>query len=501
MKEGPDLSFKMKNNQLHTGISSKMIVGSWLVIFLVKLLFAYGYCQLIFSQKPERKIGIISYASGDYKSYIGAMENYIQKGDYYFINQLGDTTWAGRPPHYTVPYWLARQVTGRKNAADFLTIANVSLDSFAILCVALMAASLGRNPRRTFFIALLLGIISAFVSNWAFITLPDSPGAALFMIGLFYYWKAYSLEEKMKKHVFLSSFFFSWAIMLRPFLVVMVIALALIFFIRKNLGFKTYGKLFVLSILPLALFILPWIARNYRASGKIIPFQENVYAGYGYKPAELEMRKLATALGEDGGSFWDTKAMASYFSPERYQTSLYQYPGYIKKDTLLVQQLESIRNEYIRVLPTIKKQEGNSLIGEISSLRSAYIKKHPLRFYLLNPIRRSIKFWGHNGSYYISVEKGNRVILYGDKIIQSVLYYLVLILGTVGLWKLGRRNEMGYIMLMPLILLTLMFPLLFGFMEPRYALSFYYPGLVGLVLLADAVQEYFLNRKKSNPVR
>ncbi len=484
-------------SQTKSLLPKKLLWTTWILVFVIKLLFSIGYSHLSSLQKPERRIGSISIASGDYYSYIGSMENYAQKGNYYFINQLGDTVRAGRPPHFALPYLLARKFTDRPHAADFLTIVNVALDSIAIVCMAIMAMGLGRGSRRTFFIAIALGVISGYVSNWAFITLPDSPGAALFMIGLFYYWKAYSSGEKRNSHTFWASLFFSWSIMLRPYLIVTVFLFALIFFFRKKLGFAAYRKLFVMAAIPFALFILPWMARNYKVMGRIIPFQEDVYAGYGYKPAELETRKLLTALGEDGGSFWDPTAMASYFSPERNKTSVYHYPNYLKKDTLLVRQIEDIRKEYITTLPTIKKHEGTELVAKVSNLRSTYIKAHGLRYFLLNPIRRSIKFWGHSGSYYISVDKGNRMILFADKLIQSGLYYLVLIFGTIGLLRLGRKNEMGYIMLLPVILLTIMFPLVFGFMEPRYALSFYYPGLVGLVLLVDPVLE-FLRLKKRN---
>lgn len=477
-------------------LSTRLLWKSWAIVFSIKLLFCFAFSQLIFLQKPERKIGNISYASGDYYSYIGAMENYFQQGKYYFVNQVGDTIKAGRSPHFTLPYLLARHFTSRTGATDFLSIVNIVLGTFAILCMAIMASVLRANSRRIFYVTIALGMISTYVSNWDFITLPDSPGASLMMIGLYYFWKAYSSNEKIVKNIFLASFFFSWAIMLRPFLVVIILAPALIFLFRKKNIYPILGKVVLAAVIPFLLFILPWVVRNYQVFGKFVPFQQDVYAGYGYQPAELQTRKLMTAMGEDGGSFWDPTAMASYFSPDRYTTSVYQYPGYVKEDTLLMQTIEEIRKDYFHIVSTHLKTEGDILVRKVDSLRSAYIQKYKWRFYLTNPLKRTVKFWGHSGSYYISVEKGPRLPILGFKIIQSALYYLVLILGAIGLLRLGRKNEIGYILLLPLVFITIMSPLLFGFMEPRYALSFYYPAMIGLVLLLDPVLE-FLRRKKN----
>src|SRR5689334_13289172 len=118
------MSFKIMPGQVNKKITWKTALISWILVFALKMLFAYGYCQLIFSQKPERKIGVISYASGDYGSYIGAMENYYQKKGYFFINQLGDTVRMGRQPYFAFPYWLARHFTDSKKASDFLTLVN-----------------------------------------------------------------------------------------------------------------------------------------------------------------------------------------------------------------------------------------------------------------------------------------------------------------------------------------------------------------------------------------
>ena len=104
----------MYNLHEESFLTKRKVIINWVILFLIKLFLIYGYCQLAFNQEPYRRIGNLSFASGDDYSYIGAMETYIQEGKYYFVNQLGDTIRAGRSPHYTIPYWIARQATGRE---------------------------------------------------------------------------------------------------------------------------------------------------------------------------------------------------------------------------------------------------------------------------------------------------------------------------------------------------------------------------------------------------
>ncbi|MEO6613344.1 MAG: hypothetical protein ABIT05_16920 [Chitinophagaceae bacterium] len=428
------------------------------------------------------------------------MENYIQQGQYYFINQVGDTVRSGRAPHYTIPYWLARQFAGKAVAGDFLSVVNIALDSTAIVCLGIMAFVLSAFPRIAFFTILVAGAISTYVSNLTFITVPDGAAAALFMMGTFYYWKAYSFNKNAVRNIFLASFFFSWAVMLRPYLIVILVLFALIYLIRKRPAITILHKLAVAGIFPLLLFMLPWVARNYNVTHRVIPFQQDVYAGYGYYPTEIQVRKLITAMGEDGGTFWDPTAMASYYSPVVYKTSKYQYPPYLLKDSVFVHDLEKIRMEHIETFSRRTDSEENNVVIKAAALRSRYINNHPFRYYLSNPLRRTIKFWGHSGSYYISLEGENNLFLWANKLLQSLLYFLVLIAGTIGLLIVGKRNEFCWILLLPLIILTLMFPVIFGFMEPRYAIAFYYPSLLGLLLLCEYVVIKFHRKRMGLPV-
>jgi hypothetical protein len=476
-------------------LPGKLALISFLILFLLKVFFAFGYCQLIFQTKSDRQIGQISYASGDYKSYIDAMENFIKKGDYYFINQLGDTVKAGRPPHFAIPYLLARQFFNRQIAADFLSIFNILIDCFSILCLSFMPVFYTRRPKFIFVLAMFLGAMSAYVSNWSFITLPDAPAAGLLMIGIFFYWRVYSLRKNSLVNIFFASLFFCWAITLRPYLLFIVLCFAIAFLLQRKYRLKELVKLAIASLIPLIILLGPWTVRNYFVLGKPILFQQDTYAGYSYSAGELSLRKLASAMGEDGSTFWDPTSMSSYFSPDYHVESVFHYPLYIVRDSNLYPRLGAIRRVYLDSFCERTHFEDYALAQRISVLRMTYVKHYPFRYYIVNPILRTAHFFGHSGSYYISVDKRNSFVVRWNKYFQSLLYYLVLIAGTVGLFKLGQKDKIGVILALPLLLLSLM-PLIFGFMEPRYALAFYYPGMLGLVIIIDLMA----NRVGSNEI-
>lgn len=474
-------------------LSRQRILWSWLAVLLFKLVLVYLFAQMSIAREPTRAIGTISFASGDDYSYTGAVDNYIEYGEYFFVNQLHDTVRMGRSPHYAAPYWLARQVTSRENAGDFVTVLNVLLDSSAIICFAIMLYVYCSRRKAVWTAALVLGGISSYVSNWTYITTPDSPAAALLMIGFFFAWRAFR-EDDLKRvtwYLFFSSIFFSWSIVLRPYLSVIVVVMAVIFLWNKRTVYKILPRLALVCSIPFLLVISPWVIRNYIHFGKITFFQQDMYAGYGYRPAELQIRRMINSMGDDGGTFWDPKAMASYFSPAVYKTSQFSYPAYLKNDTLLYNRIESLRNIYLDSYRARSKVKEEDTKAEAISIRDYYIRNYKLRFFLINPLKRTATFWGHSGSYYIPYTKDSTLFLKAFKVLQSILYYGVLLFGTLGLFLLSRKDKFAWILLLPLFVLTLFFPVVFAFMEPRYAMGFYYPGLIGLIYLLHRLSRRF----------
>ena len=203
-------------------LSPKLIGVVWGIVFLFKLLMAFYYHKITVETHPEIRLGSISLASGDNESYLGSMDNYIKTGNYFFINPKGDTVRAGRSPYYALPYLAARQFLSVGKSADMLTLINISLDATAIICISLLAMSFLNIGKFIFLFTSFLGAISLYVSSWNIITVPDSPAASLLMIGLYFLFKLYRNKRFSYGWIILSTVCFTWAVMLRPFLALVV---------------------------------------------------------------------------------------------------------------------------------------------------------------------------------------------------------------------------------------------------------------------------------------
>jgi hypothetical protein len=104
--------------------------------------------------------------------------------------------------------------------------------------------------------------------------------------------------------------------------------------------------------LPLLLLMAPWVIRNWNRLGRIIPFQQDMYAGYGVKQSEIFNIRILALLGEDGSVSWEKKSAASFFSIVTYKTSVWQLPDEIKKDTSLLKTLLNYRRLTLRCRTT-----------------------------------------------------------------------------------------------------------------------------------------------------
>src|SRR5690349_16101512 len=123
--------------------SRKTLLATILVITVLKaaLLIYLTRCS-----NPELKLGQMSFESGDTFSYTGATENLITNGSYYFFNGK-ENVYAGRTPHYGVPYFLLRLVFDKGQAYDMLIIIQLLLEGIAIfylfqLCYQLTASKI-----------------------------------------------------------------------------------------------------------------------------------------------------------------------------------------------------------------------------------------------------------------------------------------------------------------------------------------------------------------------
>ena len=143
------------------------------------------------------------------------MENYITTGEYYFIFNSKKVT-AGRVPHYSVPYYLLRQVFNKSTALDLFITLQLLLESIAFFLVSLIVFEITRS-KLTFFVSLLFSAATLFYTHYSIIPITDAPAAALLLISFWFLFRYLNSETHRFKNWIFFSIFLATATILRPY--------------------------------------------------------------------------------------------------------------------------------------------------------------------------------------------------------------------------------------------------------------------------------------------
>lgn len=445
----------------------------FITIFIIKLAEVEYLSSIEYAQHPGISSGRWANKTGDSFSYIGAMENYITTGSYFFINDKGDTVKAGRAPHYAIPYFIFRQFASPALSSDLVVVMQIAVETIAIICLALLAFYT-TGKMWVYYLSLGLSAISLYATNWAYNTYTDSLGVSLLMIAAYFYFKYLSGINGSSFLKF--SILLALVVCLRPFWALLYLIVGYVELIKKDFNYQNLATKFLHLSIPIFILLTPWVTRNLVVMDKFILFQQDVYAGYGFDENELAIRNVLISIGENGGTWWDKKSAASYFSNKAVATSVYAYPTYISHDVITLSKLEMLR------ALTLADVKNGSIQRESKKFIQYYKQQFPVRYYLVNRLTLISNFLFHNGSFRLPADVSipSQYLL---KLMQSLLYYCTLIFGTIGLIKLINKDSRYFIFLLPSIYLVLLFPVFFGLTEWRYFLPFYPFQQLGLVFL------------------
>jgi hypothetical protein len=457
------------------------------ICFLVKLLFAYYYVHLIICNDPAIEHGKFYVYTGDSFSYTGAMENYVKTGNYYFVNLAGEKTFAGRPPHYSIPYYFLRFFFSRGTSLEIVVALQLLLESIAAVAAALFVLKF--TGKRLMFYSSLVGFcLSFYYLHYSVIPITDSAAASLFIISYYFLFKF--LEKKELMSLLFFGILFSAVVVLRPYWSVFLLVIFFYIVFKARPGLKNFFVYGFSIFLPLVILITPWIIRNQQKFGKIIPFQQDIYAGYGVKEPEIENRKILMLMGEDATVSWDKNAGASYFSINTYQGSNWHIPNHIQRDSVLLHELTKYREGYLAIQRGLLPDSDRITTDLAHRFIDSYKQKFVFRSYLLNPLKRVKLFIVNSGSSVMPFNKNSACYApwhMGVKILQSLFYWLALILGTFGLLLLSFRNRQYLLLLLPVLYLVIVFPLVLGSAEWRYLLPFFYLHCIGVFYCLDRI--------------
>jgi hypothetical protein len=464
-----------------------------LLTFFLKLGIAAYFSELSICQNPDHSIGSISLSSGDTFSYIGSIENLLEKGVYYFEHK-GKISFAGRMPYYGVIYYLLRQVTDKNSAADIYIILQIFIDAVANFFLALLVFDI-LNRKWLSYLAYLLYFCSFNLFGTSLILAPESLSLSIFIIFLYSvhkYWK-----ERSQKLLLLSSILLALVTVLKPYLIIFYpVLLATILFkdSKHQLNKKVFFQTILVLTLPLLILLLPWITRNALLLGRFIPAQENTTAGYNYTEGDFAFRRFVRAWGGDV-SYWDPKAAGCYFHPNLPFPCTFQIPNYALTDKYGVEKIEDVRQDYLELQRNYSPDLEKKVIEKFDNLTNIYKSEKPFMYHFFSRVL-SLKgmFWNTNNAnlpIYPSFRcyRSYQLLF---KVVQFIIYACSITIGVFGLIYLLYKKKLPlFFILVPILLVTF-----FAFIravEPRYFNHAYPIMLIGLIGFINLIMERVLN--------
>ncbi|MHB8258891.1 MAG: glycosyltransferase family protein [Bacteroidia bacterium] len=411
-------------------------------IFLLKVLTVFYLVSLTKCIAPTSIVGIAS-MSGDASSYITPIDNYINEGNYYF-----ESARAGRMPYVGLVYYPFRLLFSKPIALGILVILQIFMESIAIYYIAKLCANLFKNYM-AFWIFIFLSVISLYVTIFDLYVMSESFGISFVCLFAYNYY-TYLSDNRTNKQLLITGIFLALSVLFKPIfsLIFLLVGIELIFYHRHNIksDLKKIISCALLISLPLIILNAPWTIRNYILLNKFIPFQQDIYAGYNPSPAELAEVNFISTIGESY-VFWDKRSAGCYFEPKEGLDCEYQFPSRIFSTTLTLSKIEEARATYLEY----KKYPSDSLeklsVNKFNDLSDMYKKEHLFSYYCLTPIMLCKNFLFHSGSYYLPIKMGSacyQPYQWVLKLFQSLMYYLTLLVGFIGLVILLRKNPKSF---------------------------------------------------------
>lgn len=467
--------------------------------FLLKLLLAVYFSYLGDCAKPELSIGYLSKTTGDTFSYIGAIENLVNEGEFYFWN--GERkVYAGRMPHYGAPYFLFRLFFDKPLAGDLLVLLQIFFDTLATVYFALLCFNVLKQ-RAAFWIGYVLFLLSFnFFENT--LLLSTESLSYSFIVLFFYAFQRWWSGEN-KSAVWTANIFLSLILLLKPYFAPVYLLFLVIYFYRENLlslsRCKTFLARSALLSLPLVLMLAPWFLRNLIVHNQPVVTQESTTAGYNYTKADFAFRRFTGAWGGDP-TYWDASSPACHFKLNPPFPCTFTYPSHSLTEGYTLEEVEAVRADYLAYQKNPSSQLEEKIINEFDRLTAIYKSERPLMFYIGAGLLRTKTMLWHTNNYNLPIHPSNpcfesyQLLI---KVVQAIIYHLSLTLGLAGLIWLTIKKKVSLIFLFVPFSIMLFISYYARFAEARYFAHAYPVLLLGLApvffLIYSSVKELLKN--------
>ena len=469
------------------------LLGLWafVAIFLILLTTACYLGRLANCGTPGRGLGDFSQAAGDHLSYIGAMENYLASGQYYFTNMHGDVVFAGRMPHYAMPYWLLRHFFNAGVSSDLIVLLHVALLAFAIwLSTTVVVEHTGRRWAGWLFA--VIALTCPHLVPWTTLLTPDGSGAALLTIVVILFHR--TLAQEALRHMFQCSMALCALIVIKPYYALLVPLVAFAWWWQHR-NTRTAARIGLILGVPLLLALAPWWVRNLKYFDHFFPFQQDLYAGYGYSAPELKVRALLIRMGEEPSTWWEPRSLACRLKLDPPLPCSAQWPGYLSKE--IKERLVAAEELFLTYQRDPTDRNATLALHGIDGATRAYNHEYPLRTTFLNRPLLVWRFLVNSGSYHLPINSGNPCyspVQLVPKVLASLGYILSLVGALFGVYTMFRREWVLVVWLVPALYLILLFPGYIGLVEWRYFIGAYLCNLILFVILIARLWRLALDR-------
>lgn len=473
-----------------------------LVTFMIKMLTVL-YVSYLWSCSGEVMLGRIAVSGGDTFSYIGAMDNYIEKGEYYFIKQENENVrkyekaYAGRMPYYGIIYYVLRYFLSKELASDSILFIQVLLESLSIITLAVISHKVLKTMV-AFWVTFFIFIISLTISTWSVFLIPESLSLSFSIFFIYYYYCYLSDENRSYYFLALSGFFIALLVLLKPYFILLylIIGLEFLWHRSKSISLSSISDISKRTIIVssfLILFLLPWTIRNYRLLDKFIPLQSGMDAGYGFSSSHIACNNFIKAWGGNV-IYWDFAAAGSYFIPAySSERTSFPFPDYAFSKSYNLEDVKKVRNKYIELQNNYSDSLDVQVAKEFDQLTALYKTDRPVQYAIISPLILTKKFLLTATSQYLPYHPDSACYKSYHYLIiksQAALYYVLLLFGLIGLIYIVKKDQKNFIFLSIPLLLLILFPISLRLIEGRYLINMYPFLVVGTV----ATFNYILKR-------
>lgn len=478
-------------------INKRKVICLLAITFLLKFGLAFYSTRLLFSNYPEIQLGVIAVDSGDTFSYLGAIDNLIQTGEYFFWISPEKKVYAGRMPHYGAIYFVLRQFFDQAVAYDAYVLLQIFADSLATVVFALLCFEIFRK-RSAFWVGFTvhlcsLNFILFSVQLW-------TESLSLSFAVFFAYFSHRFWAEAEWKNALWAAVFLALITSLKPYFVLIYPIFLISVFINLDKNQKalvrrqvlvTVGRTALLG-LPLALLLAPWVARNLVVLDRFIPTQQDFYAGYDYSRAHLAFVEFVSSWGASSVP-WDANDAGCYFLLVKGKTCDYVLPERALTNGYSREEVERVRSEFLNLQVNYSPEVDSKVAAEFLNLSRIYRLEQPFNYHIgarlfyfeklfFVSYRYRFPFFKHSEHYWMLQS------LFGFT--QVAIRFVLLFIGALGLIHLALRARISFIFIFIPLLISISFVEL-RTTERRYVEPVYVFLLIGIVGVMGSFGQIF----------